>query len=120
MEKTEINEKEIDTIFQATRSSDKSDVEELQATEDHNILQQNAINLINDDLILNRYINPPMRNLCFSNAIVTCLVNIPILRKYLQEARSDAKEKKVSIQNCVIYQKSQLTMSQNLLKYSEQ
>ena len=100
LDKTEITEEEIDNVCQAniqsfnTRASGKTDDEELQENQDHDILQLHGKELENKDLILIRFINPPMRNLCFSNVIVTCLLNIPILRKYLQEARSDTKEKK--------------------------
>ena len=37
------------------------------------------------DLILPRFENPPMRNLCFSNVIASCLINISPIKKYLQE-----------------------------------
>ena len=36
------------------------------------------------ELILLRLKNPPNKNLCFSNVIASCLVNIPVLRKFLQ------------------------------------
>ena len=48
---------------------------------------------ISSNLILHRFNNPPMRNLCFSNVVVTCLLNVPILRTYLQEnEESNCKE----------------------------
>ena len=40
---------------------------------------------LSNNLILHKFNNPPMRNLCFSNVVVTCLLNVPILRTYLQE-----------------------------------
>ena len=40
------------------------------------------------DLVLLRFENPPRKNLCFSNVVVTCLLNIPSLRKYFQGKKS--------------------------------
>ena len=33
--------------------------------------------------VLLRFSNPPRKNLCFSNAVISCLLNIPILKKFL-------------------------------------
>ena len=38
-----------------------------------------------NNLKLLRFNNPPGKNLCFSNVIASCLLNIPPLRKFLQE-----------------------------------
>ena len=39
-------------------------------------------------LTMCRFQNPPGRNLCFSNAVISCLLNIPVLKNCLLEAQS--------------------------------
>ena len=46
------------------------------------IIKNNKI-LENESFILIRFSNPPGRNLCFSNAAISCLLNNSILRKFL-------------------------------------
>ena len=74
------------------------EVEEVEEVEDDHVSQstkdENVPNLIDDSigqnyLLLPKFNNPPRQNLCFSNVIATCLLNIPILRQYLQEARNE-------------------------------
>ena len=51
--------------------------------------------LINSQfLTLHRFKNPPLKNLCFSNVVATCLLNIPVLRKFLKEESVDTKKRK--------------------------
>ena len=43
--------------------------------------------------IIRKFNNPPGRNLCFSNAAVTCVLNIPKLRSFLSEDSNHSVEK---------------------------
>ena len=46
------------------------------------------------DLILLRLKNPANKNLCFSNVIASCLINIPILRKFLQGKTTEFEDQR--------------------------
>ena len=59
---------------------------------------EQTLETISSNLILYKFNNPPMRNLCFSNVVVTCLFNVPILRAYLQEEGVAHKESRSIIE----------------------
>jgi hypothetical protein len=66
-------------------SSDRFKSTEDQDINDKATSQGNERNIsCSIDLILLRLKNPPRKNLCFSNVVATCLINIPVLRKFLQ------------------------------------
>ena len=63
----------------------RSKSKETQDSNDKATNQGNGRNIsCSIDLVLLRLKNPPHKNLCFSNVVATCLLNIPVLRKFLQ------------------------------------
>ena len=66
-------------------SSDRFKSTETQDINDKTTNQGNERNIsCSIDLVLLRLKNPPRKNLCFSNVVASCLINIPVLRKFLQ------------------------------------
>jgi ubiquitin C-terminal hydrolase len=49
------------------------------------------------DLIMCRFKNPPGKNLCFSNAVISCLLNIPVLKNCLLKTQSESAKKESEI-----------------------
>jgi uncharacterized UBP type Zn finger protein len=56
-----------------------------QSNRNKTISKNNEFLAMNKDLIMIRFSNPSRKNLCFSNAAVSSLLNVPILRKFLSE-----------------------------------
>ena len=77
-------DKEAENIGDSSTDTDKCD-------RSPSILEQNVEtnHPASIDLVLLRLQNPPLKNLCFSNVVASCLINIPVLRKFLRGKTSE-------------------------------
>ena len=84
-ELAETYQTEVKKLKQKKKSDQHKQAPTRQSNRNKTISKNNEFLAMNKDLIMIRFSNPSRTNLCFSNAAVSSLLNVPILRKFLSE-----------------------------------